>query len=167
MALKTKLVTQVIAALTDPLDLSVPADTLDYTFRITLTSGVGADQADMLWHDKRTLTASATENLDLAGVLVNGLGDTQTFARIKAIIVAADRGNTNNVNVTRPAANGVPLFLAASDGIPVLPGGVFMWAAPNATAVPVTGGTGDLLTFTNSAGVTPVTYDVIIIGASA
>jgi hypothetical protein len=44
---------------------------------------------------------------------------------------------------------------------------VFLWAATDSTSVAVTAGTGDLLTVTNSAGSTSVTYDIIIIGASA
>lgn len=167
MALKTKLLVQVIANLTDALDLSTVTDPLDYAFRNTWTSGTAIDKADMLWHDTRTLAASATEDLDFAGVLTNAFGDTQTFARIKGIVVAALAANTNNVNVTRPAANGVPLFLAASDGIAVRPGGLVAAFAPDATAYAVTAGTGDLLTFTNSAGSTSVTYSIIVIGASA
>lgn len=167
MALSTKLVTTLTATLTDALDLSTVTDPLTYTNRITLTSGTGANAADMLWHDTRTLAASATEDLDLAGSLVNAFGDTQTFARLKIIVVTAASGNTNNVQVTRPAANGVPLFLAAGDGIAVKPGGMFVCAEPGATGHAVTAGTGDLITFTNSAGSTSVTYDVILIGASA
>lgn len=167
MALSTKLVTSVTATLTDALDLSTVTDPLAYTLRTTLTSGTGANQADMLWHDTRTLAASATENLDLAGSLVNGLGDTQTFARVKAIMVTAAAANTNNVNVIREGTNGVPIFLALADGVAVRPGGMFMLSAPDATAYAVTAATGDLLTFTNSAGSTSVTYSVIIIGASA
>lgn len=167
MALSTKLVATLNATLTNPLDLSTPADALANALRITLTSGVGTGQADMMWHDTRTLAASATENLDLAGSLVNAFGATQTFARIKLVMVTAASGNTNNVNVIREGTNGVPLFLALADGIPVHPGGVFLWCAPSAAGVVVTAGTGDLLTFTNAAGGTSVTYNVMIIGASA
>lgn len=167
MTLSAKLVVQLAATLTDALDLSTPADALDYVFRDTLTSGTGADQADMLWHDRRTVNASSNEDLDLAGSLTNAFGDTQTFARIKAVIIAAAAGNTNNVRVTRPASNGVPLFLAASDGLDVRPGGVFAWYAPDATAVAVTAGSGDLLNIANSSSGTSVTYDIIVIGASA
>lgn len=167
MALTTRISTSVTATLTDALDMTTVTDPVDQVIRYTLASGTGNGQADMLWHDRRTLAASGTEDLDLAGVLANAFGDTQTLARIKAILVKAADANTNNVNVTRPAANGVPLFLAASDGVPVRPGGMFLWIAPDATAVAVAAGTGDLLTFTNSAGSTAVTYDIIIIGASA
>lgn len=167
MALTTDLTVRLAATLTNPLDLSTPTDALVQAARLIYTSGSGLNQANMSWHDQRTLTASATEDLDLAGSLSNAFGATQTFARIKLVMVAAATANTNNVNVTRPASNGVPLFLAASDGIPVRPGGVFLWAAPDATGVAVAAGTGDLLTFTNSAGSTSVTYDVVIIGASS
>ena len=150
------------------LDLGDATFPIALTQAITLLNGTGAGQADMVFTDTRTLSASATEDLDLAASLVDAYGATMTFARIKVIIVTAASGNTNNVNVTRPASNGVPLFLAAGDGLAVRPGGVAVpLACSDATGVPVTAGTGDLLTFTNSAGSTSVTYTVIIIGASA
>lgn len=167
MALATDLSVRLAATLTNPLDLSTPADALVKAITLALTSGTGASQANMMWHDQRTLSASATEDLDLAGSLTNGFGATQTFARVKLILVSAAAANTNSVHVIRPAANGVPLFLAAGDGLAVRPGGLFLLAATDSTSVAVTAGTGDLLTFTNSAGSTSVTYDVIIIGASA
>lgn len=167
MALTSELTVKAACTLTSALDLATASVPLTMTNRIRLTSGTGADQADLIFHDTRTLAASAAEDLDLAGSLTDALGSTLTFARIKAVIVSADSANTNDVNVTRPSANGVPLFLAASDGIAVRPGGVFAWVAPDSTAVAVTAGTGDLLTFTNSAGSTSVTYDVLLIGASA
>ena len=167
MALTTKIVAQVVATLTSPLDLSTPTDALDYTQRISLTSGTGSGQADMLWHDQRTLAASGSENIDLAGSLTGAFGTTLTFARIKGLVVAAAAGNTNNVQVARGAANGCTLFLAASDGLVVRPGGVFAWFAQDATGIAVTAGTGDILTITNGAGGTSVTYDIIVIGGSA
>jgi hypothetical protein len=152
---------------TSPLDLSTPVNPLEYVKRIRLTSGTGLSAADMEFADTRTLAASGTEDLDLAGSLSGAFGTTLTFARIKGLIVAAADANTNNVVVSRPASNGVPLFTAASDAIPVLPGGCFAWFAPNAAGIAVTAGTGDLITITNSSSGTAVTYDVIIIGASA
>ena len=167
MALITELQTKLIATLTGTAGLVTPVGPLDIRDRIRLTSGVGANQADKMYAATRTLAASGTEDLDLAGVLTDPVGATLTYARVKLIYVTAAAGNTNNVNVTRPAANGVPLFLAAGDGLAVKPGGMFAWAAPDATGVAVTAGTGDLLTFTNSAGSTSVTYSVVIVGASA
>lgn len=134
-----------------------------------LTNGTGAGKADLVFADTRTLAASATEDLDLAGALADAFGVAQVFARVQAIVVQAATGNTNNVNVTRPASNGVPLFLAAGDGVGVRPGETLALFAGVADAVghAVTAGTGDLLTITNSAGTTGVTYSIIIIGSSA
>ena len=133
------------------------------------TSGTGAGQVDRVFTDTRTLAASATEDLDLAGSLTDAYGATITMARIKAIYVSAAAANTNNVQVTRSASNGVPWLLAAGDGIALRPGAYILWGSgvADATGVAVTAGTGDLITFTNSAGTTSVTYTVIILGCSA
>jgi hypothetical protein len=131
------------------------------------TDGTGASEADVEWTDVRTLTASATEDLTLSdGSLTNGLGETVTVATIKAVRVYADPGNTNNVKVTRPASNGVPLFLAAGDGIALGPGEEFFWHVDSGAGKTVTPSTGDLLTVTNSAGGTSVTYTIEIVGTS-
>lgn len=149
------------------LDLGDANFPIALTQAIALLNGTGAGQADLIFTDSRTLSASGTENLDLAGSLTDAYGATITFARIKAVLIVAASGNTNDVQVTRPASNGVPIFMAAGDGIALKPNAVFLWAASDATGVAVTAGTGDLLTITNSAGTTGVTYTVIIIGASA
>ncbi|MER5213699.1 hypothetical protein ABT063_24785 [Streptomyces sp. NPDC002838] len=151
---------------TNPLDLVTGRAPVELLKEISLGSGTGASQADRLFTDRRTLAASASENLDLAGVLSDAFGAALTFAKLKAIVIVAASANTNNVNVSREATNGVPVFLAAGDGIPVLPGGMFLWVAPGA-GVTVTAGTGDLLTVANSAAGTSVTYDVYLLGTSA
>jgi hypothetical protein len=153
--------------LTSALDLVTASAPLAYALDKALGSGTGANQVDRIWHDKRTITASSTDSLDLAGVLTDPFGALITFARLKFLFVEADAANTNNVNVTRPATNGVPLFLAASDGIPVHPGGYFQWFAPTAAGVVVTAGTGDLIDMVNSAGGSSVIYNVVLLGASA
>jgi len=150
----------------NPIDLGSVALPFALSKSLSLADGTGANQADRVFTDQRTLAASGTEDLDLAGVLIDAFGQAITFAKIKAVIIKAADGNTNDVNVSRPASNGVPLFLAAGDGIPVKPGGVLAWFCPG-TGVTVTGATGDLLTITNSAGGTGVTYQVVIIGTSA
>lgn len=150
---------------TSVLDLGTAKLPFSVSLSHALTSGVAAGMADRVFTDQRTLAASATEDLDLAGVLTDAFGATITFATIKALIIVAAAAQTNNVNVARAAANGVPLFLAASDGIPVKPGYGFAWFGAGA-GIAVTAGTGDLLTITNSGAGTSVIYDVIIIGTS-
>jgi hypothetical protein len=167
MSLNVQALLSLEGAHTRGIDLGEARFPIGIVKNFNLTDGVGAGQIDRMFSDRRTLAASGTEDLDLAGALTDSFGLAVTFARIKLIYVAALAANVNDVNVTRAAANGVPLFLAAGDGLPIKPGGAFMWVAPNATGVPVTAATADLLTFTNAAGGAPVTYDVIILGASA
>lgn len=134
---------------------------------ITLTPGTSSGNADRIFMDTRTLAASATENLDLAGGLVDPLGATLTFVTIKAIYVKASSANTNNVVVGGAGSNTLlGIFSDATDKILVKPGGVFMWVAP-ATGATVTTLTGDILLVANSSSGTSVTYDIVIIGTSA
>lgn len=166
MALSTDLSIKLIGRYSAASDLLTRLAPLEYTKRYMWASGTGVDQADLMYSDSNTLAASGTTDLDLAASLADGFGTTLTFARIKLLMVTAAAGNTNNVLLSRPAANGVPLFSAVSDQLIIPPGGMFLWAAPGA-AIAVTAGTADLITLTNSAGSTSVTYDVVIIGASA
>lgn len=169
MALTSSIKLAVSAAQTAALDLGTASAPTALASSVSLSDGTAAGQADRIFADTRTLAASATEDLDLAGVLADAFGAVLTFAKIKSVTIQAAAGNTNSVQVTRPAANGVPLFMAAGDGISLRPGSVFHWSAgaADASGVAVTAGTGDLLTVTNSAGSTPVTYSIVIIGTSA
>lgn len=124
------------------------------------TNTVG--KADILFADTRTLAASATENIDLSGALTDAFGASIVAAELVAIYVKASAANTNNVNVTRPASNGVPIFLAAGDGVSIQPGEWFEFVSQKGIAV--TAATGDLITITNAAGSTSVTYNIIVIG---
>ncbi len=150
------------------LDLSVVKAPLNFKKTLTLLNGVGLDQNDLIFHDQRTLAASATENLDLAGSLTNAFGTTLTFVKIKGMIFTAALANTNNVQVGGAAANAFVNWVAdATDIINIAPNGVFLHLNPTLAGWAVTAGTGDLLKITNSGGGTSVTYDVILIGTSA
>lgn len=144
------------------LDLSTVQDPVLLSILSTLSNGTSAGQASAQFSDTRTLSASASENLDLAGGLTNGFGATLTFTKIKLLFVRAASGNTNAVQVSRGSSNGVPLFLAASDGLTLQPGAWFVWFDP--TGITVTAGTGDILTVANAAGGSSVSYDLIIVG---
>src|SRR5690348_4579425 len=64
---------------------------------IDLPNGTSSGQVSKVFTDQRTIAASGSENLDLAGSLTDALGATLTFAVVKAIWIKADPGNTNNV----------------------------------------------------------------------
>lgn len=145
--------------------LSTVTDPVSSDYTLSLSSGTGANQASNFFHDQRTLSASASEDLDLAGVLTNGFGTTLTFTKIKAIIIHAAAGNTNNVVIGGAVSNTFINWVAdPTDKIVVRPGGTFILVAPDATGYGVTAGTADLLHIANSGAGTSVTYDVVIIG---
>lgn len=140
---------------------------VESTYSHTFTDGAGANQVDRIYTEQRTLTASATTTLDLAGVLTDPFGTVITFARIKAILIFADDANTNNVIMGAAASNQfVGPFGDASDTISTKPGGTTMLIAPDATGWPVSAGSTDNLKFANSAGSTSVIYDLVILGSS-
>src|SRR5678816_4931436 len=105
--LKTTLSLRLVGALTGAAGAlsSAPASTVNHTINKTAQNGVAAGLADKIWAAERSLAGSATEDLDLAGGgLADPLGVTITaFVKVKAILIEADAGNTNDVLV-KPTA---------------------------------------------------------------
>lgn len=166
MTLRVSALVQLAAELTSALDLTTASAPVSIGRQLSFADGDGAGEADRIWTDRRTIAASGTDSIDLAGDLVDPFGQTITFAKLKGLLVAASPANTNNVLVGRPASNAVPLF-SAEASIPVKPGGVFVWLDPSAAGIAVTADTGDVIELGNSSGGTGVTYDIAIIGAAA
>jgi hypothetical protein len=155
----------VTGTLTNSIDIGSVAQSINYSQNYSLANGTSANQANMVWLDTRTLTASSTEDLDLAGGLSDAFGNTVTFTRIKAIIISASSANTNNVVV---GGDGTAAFVNwvsdATDKLVVRPGGTLCLVSPDSTAYAVTATTADILQVANSAGSTSVTYDIVLIG---
>lgn len=158
----------IVGLLTGAVDIGDVAHSLSYGPTIKLDTGTGANQIDRIWADTRTLTASSSEDLDLAGSLVDAIGQAVTFARVKAILIRPAAANTNNVIVGGASSNQFLTWVGgATHTVTVRPGGLFALCAPDATAYAVTAGTGDLLKIANSSSGTSVTYDIVILGATA
>lgn len=148
-------------------DLSHPEDSLKLSKRWGFLPGTANGQADILFHDVRTLAASASENLDLAGVLANAFGNTVTMAEVAALYIEADAANTNDVVFGPAASNGfLGPFGDASDRLKIGPGKCAFIPAP-AAGWAVTAGTGDQLFVGNGGSGTPVTYTIILVGRTA
>jgi len=164
-SLTAKVGCSVSAEFANSLDVGSASYPINYGANYLFTDGTGANQAKEVFTDTRTLTASATENLDLAGVLTDAFGNVITFTKIKAIIVTAAAANTNDVVLGNHAtAAFFPMFGAATHTTLVKPGGAVMFVAPDATGFAVTATTADMLMVTNSAGGTSVTYTIVLIG---
>ena len=171
MALSTRITSMVeilsfSKAVTETVTAQVPATELRR--QQSLANGTGANQADEMFSDTRTLGASSNEDLDLAGTLTNAFGDTITFARVKVIKVSAASGNGGNIVLGAAATNTFTgPFGAATHTISIPAGGEILLMAPDATAWAVTAGTGDLLRVANDDGLASGDYTITIIGATA
>jgi hypothetical protein len=149
-------------------ELVAQAIKINKAYSVTLGDGTGANQADRMYADQRTLADGATETLDCSGLLSPFFGATAlALVRLKAFLFHSVPTNTTTLTVSRGATNGALLFTAVSAGLAAIkPGAMFLWCDPSATAVAITAGTGDLITVTNSGGAAAI-YDVYIIGSSA
>lgn len=128
------------------------------------TLGSTSGMANQVFQDQRTLSATS-EELDLSGVLMNKLGETITFTKIRSILIRNLATQTGRVlSVGGAAANALAgLFAATNDIIRIGPGGAFLIDSP-VDGITVTGGTGDLLKI--DAGSNTITYDITIVGVA-
>lgn len=154
-------------AVTKSADLASVVAEINKTYRTSFTNGTANGKIDMVFTDTRTLTASSSEDLDLAGGVTDAFGATMTFAEVTTIILVPAATNTNDVVIGGAASTPfVGPFADATDKVKVQPGGLFVAHAPNAGWA-VGAGTADLLKVANGGSGTPVTYDIYIFGRSA
>lgn len=167
MALRTELTARLRGFLTGSLDLSAPSAIPDLNVALTLESGTAASKADLVFSDTRTIAASGSETLDLAGTLKDDLGNTIVFVKVKAILIRARSTNTNDVVIGAAASNP---FLGPLSGtapkITLPPGGLALLAAP-VNGWTSADGAADSLKIANSGAGTGVDYDIVIVGTSA
>jgi hypothetical protein len=120
-------------------------------------------QADVMWSDSRTITASGTDSLDMTGSLTGLLGGTVAMAEVCAIYIEAATTNTNQVVIGGAASNTFSgPFATTTSKIALNPGEFVLLSSQNGWGV--TAGTGDILQIANSAGGTSVVYNIILIG---
>jgi len=159
MAVSGQIKTTISITNTGASDLSSPTE--------TITDGDAINKMDIVWSDQRTLTATTSENLDLAGGLTDTYGNTLTFAKVKYLFVSAAAANNGIIQVGGAASNAFVNWVAnSSDILQVRAGGWFDLAAPDADGYAVTAGTGDILKI-NNTGAAAGTYNIAIGGVSA
>lgn len=133
---------------------------------VRFKTGTGSGQVDKIWSDRRTLAASGTDTLDLAGVLTDSFGTAITFARVKMVAIR-NRSSTDGVDLRAgPDATGgwVGMFIDASDRNRIAAGGLLVWYDPNGQAVGA-GATDEL--WVQNDGTASCDYDIVVVGTSA
>jgi len=130
-------------------------------------SGTGDAMADLSFSDRRS-AAAAADAIDLRGSLVGAFGNVLSFVEVKLILIV-NRATTSTHVLSvgagsNPAFSG--LFGATGDIIKVAAGGTFLWIAPyDGSGLLTTAGTADILTI--DPGANTISYDIVILGASA
>jgi hypothetical protein len=153
------------AGLSNPQNLTSGIKKLAAEFAWSFTTGSGNDQIQEEWDDYRQLAASASENLDLAGSLLDVFGNKISFTAIKAILIIADSANTNDVLVGGAASNTFLFLGDPTDIVKVRPGGCALFIARN-SGFTVTAATGDILKVANGGSGTPVSYKIYLAGTA-
>jgi hypothetical protein len=139
-----------------------------------LDFGTADGQANQWWYDRRILDAAQTDSHDLSGGLTTPEGHSIVGLVLKGIflhnrsdetLTLAEHGVTHTANaakleLTRPAANGVPWLKAAGDAIPMNAGGFNGWYDP--VGVTITAATGDLVDIVETATL-EAAYDIVFV----
>ncbi len=160
--LKSNIRPTVVFEYRDPNDLGEIVDDESLTLDTPMSNGTGDNQANIMWKDRRIVTAATTDDeLDLAGSLVDVFGSTLTFTSIKAIRIH-NRGIPDGSGGWTTAL-GADLLVggAATDPfttflnglgiakVTVPSGGVLLMSAP-VDGWSVAAGTGDILLASHS-----------------
>ncbi len=96
------------------------------------------------------LLAHATDPLQGMGDAAYAPGFTVASSKLKTLVIQ-NTDSTDSITVARGAANGLPVFDAASDAITLAPGDFFIYHKKAGTAA-LTTGSNDKLTISVSAG---------------
>lgn len=164
--LQSSIEVKVRGNLANDLDLVDASAPLVKTAVLQMTNGVAANQANVIWSDRRVLNASTTEDLDFAGGgLVDAFGVAIAPAKIRAVLIYSLSTNAQSLTLFGDA-NSIPILNTAATTTTLQPGGMFMVVAPALAGFAVTAGTGDIIQVANGAGVA-VTYDIIVLGTTS
>lgn len=166
MGLSTIMHAAIEYTLNGSLDFGSAVAKYDGAKDVSLASGTGAQQADLVHIDHISIAASGNTTKDLSGSLVDPLGNTCVFAKIKAILVKASAANSNNVVVGAGSNPFTGPLGGTTPTVSVPPGGQFLISAPK-DGWAVTADTADILKFANSGSGSAVEMDLVIIGCSA
>lgn len=137
---------------------------------LTLTNGTSDNQSDRQYSEEKSIAASGTYDLDLAGSVTDQLGNTFTIAEIVWIFVKnTSAAVTTTVAVGAAGSNPIAsLFADTSDKL-IIPGNGGIWCAgsPADGGFAVTAGSADTIRFTNNDGSNAATVEIYIVGRSA
>lgn len=144
-------------------------------FLAEMTNGTGAYQNDLVWFSDRTLAASSTHDLDLAGSANSAFGQTITFGKMTGLFITVNPTSTGGVvsggleigNADTKPYDGF-LNAGTSSMRFIRAGGMLLLLNTAATGFgAVTGGSNDILRVKNISATNPSSYKICLLGRSA
>ena len=133
--------------------INAATERIEYALAIALasTATTSVGKATHVYHKRYSLTSSPT-TVDLSPVAeTDGIGQTITATKIKALLVV-NRTTTAGATITVGGnANSPAIFSAANDMLIIRPGGFALLYAPDSAGYAVTGSTGDIINLTASS----------------
>lgn len=160
MALDAQILLSILAHETSGGDISRTLRATPASYSLILSDGTGANQAQVVWSDARTIAPLSTDVLDLGG-LTDDRG-TVALSAVKLIYIRATAAVPIRLYNTGDWSQGPNNSPGAFEyEIPV--GGVWLVTNPGATgwAVPANGS--DTLSLQNDNAI-EATYEIILIG---
>lgn len=147
-------------------ELSTLRDVLSMTENVSFALGTGANQANQLFQDQRSLADAANETLNFlaAGALEDKLGETIDLDELRALVIHNNSTDASLI-IGGAAANALGIFSDSSDKLVLPPLGVFIWLAPDASGLDVTTNS-QLKLEHNGDGSSALVYDIVVIGSS-
>lgn len=136
------------------------------------TTGTGANKADQFYIDQRTLATTVAERINLYSFgsgTKDAVGNAFTLANVKTLIIqntSTTPGDYLTVGNDATSAEWTSFIGAAGVIGRVRGGGSLIITAPDASGYAVVNTTNHLLKILNS-GAGSVTYNIIVIGATA
>ena len=131
------------------------------------TDGTGPNQINVMYRARRCITLSTlTDDIDLAGVLVDIFGNTITFTHIKEILIlntATISGEDLLIGGAASNAWSQPFNGSATAKDDLWAGGIWVRSAP-LSGIPITAGSADTLRVTHNGSVGDIDYDIVIKG---
>lgn len=142
------------------LDIGNAKDEQSFVKNIPFTDGEGANQAEGVWRDDRSIATSTEDALDFYGsALQDAFGNNISAKSIKGVYIE----NTGTVSITWGGnAAEIPYFAAVNDKLTIPAGSYNLWACPTAAGIAVTATTGDILSVTNTSGSVIATYRIAV-----
>jgi hypothetical protein len=163
MALSTRILIKLNISLVDAENMGTRRHDINENRGITLTDGTGANKADTLWDDVRTLTDAASEELDLQdGTLTDSLGNAVTMDILRGLYIK-NTSTDASLLIGGAAATQLGLFANGSDILTLPPGGEFVYTAPDVNGLDTTTNP-HLKLAHNGVGTSDLIYHIVAVG---